>query len=881
VTAQSPRTPVRVLLLLACLTTEARAQTIAFNTNTGALTALADFHQSCCGIWLPSATINGLTTGVAVGGGFFDGWAVAPLEARDHFIQWAFTGGPRRVERMQLLNTYGGNPAGGPHYIRRFSIDYTTDPNPTLGSVWRPVSILAFSGATANLFGNEVVVALPGGRDYRLTIDPVQATAIRLHSFPFAGISTNGNFVITEVSFETSAPDLAPPQVTITAPASGAVFGTDSVPVTAQVLDASACTVTSTPPGIAAAVPAGGGVAGGSVPLVEGNNVITVSAVDVHGNAGGASVTVVRDGTPPVLVVVSPAPGALLGDSPVEVSLQVQDLTAVTLTIAGRVRTLAPGGGSLLESVPLVEGPNTVRITAVDAAGNPGGLDLPLTLDSTAPVVTIDTPSNGAVFGRGFERLAVTATVNDLTATQVASTPPGVGGPLPAGGGIVTGTVMLAEGSNALSVRATDQTGRTGTASILVVLDTTPPDAAFVSPAAGSVVRGTVDVQVDATDPLPGSGVARVELSLDGRPLERLSNPPFEAELDTTTLVDGPHVLGLRALDGQGNAAVATIAFTVDNTPPVIAIVTPAPGAVVQGALVFMARASDAVSGLASFRMLAGGVAPDLLDGSVPAYETPVPADERASRVDTTRRLDGPLALSVRVLDAAGNEAFVELEVVVRNQTRSLLIRCPANGSVVRGTIPILAVADLPGLASIELLVDGRSIGRSRTSPFRLCYDTTRRLDGPMTITAIASDTNAQRVTSSIMVTVDNICFDLLPRGLSLDTRCPGRHVTARLEGRSLGLLLPTEAHAIELRVPGGHPVRALTGVGGDDRLRDRDRDGVPDLQVKFDRRLLIASIRAGIAVGAIRPRSNVVITLVAEDGIVLGTDTIRVSGRR
>lgn len=867
------------MVLLAALTAETGAQTIAFNTHTGALTALADFHQSCCGIWLPSATINGLTTGAAIGGGFFDGWAVAPLESSPHRILWAFTGGPRRVEWMQLLNTYGGNPSGGPHYIRHFSLDYTTDPNPTLGSVFRPVSILEFTGATATLLGNEVLVALPGSREYRLRFDPVQATAIRLHSFPFAGISTNGNFVITEVSFETSSPDVDPPELTITTPAPGAVVATDSVFVSVRVVDASACTVVSRPPGIFAAVPAGGGVVGGVVPLVEGPNLITLSARDAHGNAGGTSITVIRDSTPPVLAVLSPAPGAVLGESPVQVSLQVQDDTSVTVDIAGQVRRLPPGGGALLELVPLVEGPNTVRIDAVDAAGNANGLELPLILDSNAPVVTIDTPANGAVFGPGFERLPVSATVNDLTATRVTSSPPGVEGSVPAGGGIVAGTVSLVEGSNAITVRATDQTERVGSASITVVLDTTPPDVAFLSPVAGAVVRGTIEVRVSADDPLPGSGVSRVELTLDNEPLATLPAPPFVLELVTNALLDGPHALGLRAYDGQENLAATGISFVVDNTPPEVAIVTPAPGAVVHGEIVFAARASDAVSGLAAFRMLAGGAAPVPVDGSVAAYDPPVPADDRVSRVDTTRTLDGPLALSVRVTDAAGNETLVEVQVAVRNHTYVLLLRTPANGSVVRGTIPIGALTDLPNLASLELLVDGRPIGSSGTSPFEVRYDTTSRLDGQMTITARATDTATFTITNSVTVTVDNIGFELVPRAISIESQCQEGVVTAHLEGVSLGLLIPREDHPIELRVPGGQPVRSLLGVG-DDRLRDRDRDNVPDLHVKFDRSDLIASIRAGIAAGLIRPRSNVVVTLVAENGFVIGTDTIQINGR-
>jgi hypothetical protein len=47
--------------------------------------------------------------------------------------------------------------------------------------------------------------------------------------------------------------------------------------------------------------------------------------------------------------------------------------------------------------------------------------------------------------------------------------------------------------------------------------------------------------------------------------------PPVTAELDTTALEDGPHVLRIRAQDALGNTGVREIPFVVQNGPGITA----------------------------------------------------------------------------------------------------------------------------------------------------------------------------------------------------------------------------------------------------------------------------------------------------------------------
>jgi hypothetical protein len=131
---------------------------------------------------------------------------------------------------------------------------------------------------------------------------------------------------------------------------------------------------------------------------------------------------------------------------------------------------------------------------------------------------------------------------------------------------------------------------------------------------------------------------------------------------------------------------------------------------------------------------------------------------------------------------------------------------------------------------------------------------------------------------STSTVTVDNIAvaMRLTPTVLNLKLRRYGDDggkdhdrgvVIAHLEGSGLLSLIP---YHVELRIPGGSPVRALGA------WQDCRPDAPKRLNVKFDRLSVVSSIQAGIASGEIDPSEDVEVSLFA-DGVPLATAHIRV----
>ncbi|MFO0983607.1 MAG: Ig-like domain-containing protein [Planctomycetota bacterium] len=675
-------------------------------------------------------------------------------------------------------------------------------------------------------------------------------------------------------------PERDPPVVVITSPGTKPngdplVFGTTSVAVTGTVADASATTVTSDPAGIAPnSLPPGSHDVSGTLPLLnEGLDTLSINAVDSVDNTGGTSITVIRDTTAPAISVVAPAMNAVFGMSPVTLTVDVLDATATTVTFGGHTFDLASGGNRIVGMVALAEGANDIAITATDEGHNSTVSTLHLILDTEAPIVTIDSPANGACFGPGNTSIAVTATVDDFTATAVSSSPAGVVGSLPAGGGIVAGVIALDEGSNLITVNATDDSHLTGSASVSVVLDTIAPAVSIVTPSDGTFVRGEIEIEVRANDPLPGSGVSSVDIRVDGSTIASLPEPPYELDLDTHGLADGPHTIAGLAADGKANARTTSVVIMVDNTVPALGIVSPFDGAWARGTIAFEVQGSDSGAGLLSMTMQAGGQAPT--NDASTTYPTPVASDVRSGSEDTTRHNDGPLALTALAVDAVGNQAQTSVIVNVDNTAPQKSLTTPLDGQIVSGSLTITATSSDANLANIEIIVNGLS-QTSTTSPLSVLFDTTTVLDGPLPIEVRVTDRAGNTSSCTATVQVDNLAFDLKPTAIHLFGKA--KEVRATVEGPNVALLVPTDLHQLQLRVPGGSPVNALASYKGKDDVRDRDRDGKPEIIVNFDRRALVAAIQAGMAANLIQADSNVTVTLTADSGSrVIGTDILKV----
>jgi hypothetical protein len=172
--------------------------------------------------------------------------------------------------------------------------------------------------------------------------------------------------------------------------------------------------------------------------------------------------------------------------------------------------------------------------------------------------------------------------------------------------------------------------------------DTTPPTAAITSPATGSSVSGTVNVQVSATD---AGGVAKVQLSVDGGVVGTLQAAPYTFAWNTSGL-SGSHNLVATAYDIAGNWAPSTpigviVMNPIDTTPPSVQITSTTWNG---KNLSVSVSASDSGTGVASVQLY--------VDGVLKATDTSQPW---TFKLNTGSWKAGSHSLAAKAVDGAGN----------------------------------------------------------------------------------------------------------------------------------------------------------------------------------------------------------------------------------
>jgi hypothetical protein len=661
----------------------------------------------------------------------------------------------------------------------------------------------------------------------------------------------------------------------------------DTVPPTIELADVPVLTRTEglllqgrtfdqdgTTAGLSGAVLVGGtatplAISGGAfqawVPLAEGANEIVVEVRDPAGNVGRRAVTVTRDSVPPRVEFLAPAEGATIETIEFPVSVRVDDASAVGVVLDGWLAApVINGVATATLAVPFREGPFAVSVQATDAAGNATSAWLPLFASLPDLALSVDVAS-GTAFG---------PLPGDLLAVRIAVTGPyesvvrvssGEAFPVPAGGGGVEASFPLVEGPNALWVEAADLGGQTVALPVLVIYDRTPPEAAFLAPLDRTVVRGVVEVALEATD--ASTGVAAASFSVDGGPaVAGVGGPIWSASLDLGGLADGWHVVSAAVVDAVGNVASASVSVLVDGTPPSVSLLSPLPGSYASGTTAVSAEASDATSGVRSIRLLANGVQIGGCEASASC----------SAALDTTVLPDGPFVVAAVATDLAGNEALAQAMVIADNSAPSSFLRAPAPGQIVAGSLEVVFDVQDPGFAWAECTVGGLALGRSTEPAFRRTVDVTGVPDGPLDVACTAADLAGNEATEAVTVTVRNWTLKLDPRVLATSAKPgAGAVVTLYVEGPNVALLAPASVRALALAVPGGSPA-PLVPTPSADQPGDADRDGIPDLTLKFERATLLSAIRGGVAAGAIAPGAPVTVRLVDGDRL-LGATTVEV----
>ncbi len=334
-------------------------------------------------------------------------------------------------------------------------------------------------------------------------------------------------------------------------------------------------------------------------------HIIQAGALDESGNRGYSAQILVTisdspDNVPPTVAIVNPQGGQQVQDTVTVLASADDDriVKEVAFFVNGDSvfsDNLYPYKYDWITTGLADSTSHTIVAKAFDQSGN-WSYSAPITVtvfprgDRTSPVVTLLFPNAGSVLS-GIVNVIVDATDN-IAVTRMEFYVDGilVDTDINSPWGFPWETDSLTVGSHTLYIKAYDAAGNAGISDNIIFNiannpDIIAPTISLLYPNVGSQLTGIVDVVVDAFDNV---GVTLMEFYVDGNLTTTDNGFPWGFSWDTSTLSSGDHLLFIKAFDAAGNESnsgnlLFVIPDNTDVTPPIITILFPALGTILQG----------------------------------------------------------------------------------------------------------------------------------------------------------------------------------------------------------------------------------------------------------------------------------------------------------
>ncbi|MCB9652680.1 MAG: VCBS repeat-containing protein [Deltaproteobacteria bacterium] len=292
-------------------------------------------------------------------------------------------------------------------------------------------------------------------------------------------------------------------------------------------------------------------------------------------------------------------------------------------------------------------------------------------------------------------------------------------------------TRAFTSGAHELLVVGTDGRGNARSLTADFNIDNDGPVVTIV-PAQGSLIAGTVDVSISASDV---AGVLSIES--DGH---AAGVSPLTYTLDTNTLPEGDYVISATAHDGAiindvagiGNATTRSVTVTSQNPGPAVEILSPLPSPTASyGGLMTVDTEVEDANGIlnVAFRIDGGSA----LIAAAPPYQ---------AVFDTTSFADGNHTIRVDATDLLGNVTTTSLVARFDNTGPTIVFAQPASNETISGQYPVIIQASDPaGIGGIASPGFSASPTHSTSaSPLTYTLDTIYIPNGATVISADARD---------------------------------------------------------------------------------------------------------------------------------------------
>jgi hypothetical protein len=233
-----------------------------------------------------------------------------------------------------------------------------------------------------------------------------------------------------------------------------------------------------------------------------------------------------------------------------------------------------------ISAISLAAGTNTLTVTASDSAGNSSSDILTVTYtppDITVPLVAIASPTNSTTYSTTTSTITLSGTASDnigVTSVAWANSANGTSGTATGTTSWSTPAISLIQGSNTLTVTASDSAGNKASAtstvtysapktvSVVQTADTTKPVVTIKTPTANvsySTRSSSVKLTGTATDNV---GITRVTWANTANGTSGTATGTASWSVAKITLKIGTNVIIITASDAAGNSSTDTLSVT-------------------------------------------------------------------------------------------------------------------------------------------------------------------------------------------------------------------------------------------------------------------------------------------------------------------------------
>ncbi len=443
--------------------------------------------------------------------------------------------------------------------------------------------------------------------------------------------------------------------------------------------------------------------------LGDGTWTVNVSGKDAAGNTVSGSQTIGVDSVAPTLSVDTLAQDNIINAAE---HSQPLTLTGKTTAEAGQIVTVTLNGKNYNATVgsdgtwsvtlaaddvqALNEGNHTLTVNVSDKAGNGSSVTADFTVDTTAPVVTIDTVAGDDILNTSEQGQAqiisgqtsgasagdvVTVTVGDQSFTGVVLADGSWSVGVPAS---VLGA--LGEGNHTISVSVTDAAGNTGSATHGITLSGNPPEFTIDAISQDNVLNAQ-----EAMQPLSLTGTSNLP---DGSAITvTLNNVSYQATVengiwavqvpvsDVLNLANTLYTVSVSGTDSVGNSGSAGATLLVDTVLPQVIINTFAGDNLVNNAEAGVDQTlSGRVTGAAAgdtVSVTVGGKSYTATVGSDLTWSVKIPS------ADLKAFGDGDLTFTASVTNSHGNTGTGERDININAQLPGLRVNTISGDDVV------------------------------------------------------------------------------------------------------------------------------------------------------------------------------------------------------